>query len=288
MMQLTRFDSIEAFWPLAEPFLCQYEAEHNLMLGIGGALREGLHSASEPYMALVTEGESIDLVALRTPPRELLISCGASQTAIDVLADDLLTADPALNGVTAASEVSLGFVQAWQAGKGVSARRHMAMRIYRLDGVMPPQRPASGRMRAARFEERALLIEWAVAFSAEAVDVLTRDDAARLIERMMTGDPIRNGLRVWEDDGHVVSMAAYAGPTPHGIRVNLVYTPPELRGRGYASACVAALSQELLQSGKQFCFLFTDLANPTSNHIYQTIGYHPVSDVDLYRFGEGT
>jgi predicted GNAT family acetyltransferase len=81
-------------------------------------------------------------------------------------------------------------------------------------------------------------------------------------------------------------MAGYAGPTPNGIRVGPVYTPPHLRGRGYASACVAALSQELLDTGHKFCFLFTDLLNATSNHIYQVIGYQPIVDVDMYQFGE--
>ena len=63
-----------------------------------------------------------------------------------------------------------------------------------------------------------------------------------------------------------------------------MYTPPERRRRGYASALVAALSQEQLDAGKEFCFLYTDLANPTSNKIYQDIGYEPVADVDEYRF----
>jgi predicted GNAT family acetyltransferase len=68
------------------------------------------------------------------------------------------------------------------------------------------------------------------------------------------------------------------------MRIGPVYTPPALRKRGYASALTAALSQELLDSGRKFCFLFTDLANPTSNRIYQQIGYQAVCDVDEYRF----
>ena len=63
-----------------------------------------------------------------------------------------------------------------------------------------------------------------------------------------------------------------------------MYTPPELRGRGYASACVAALSARELDEGRRFCFLYTDLSNPVSNAIYQRIGYTPVSDVVDYRF----
>jgi predicted GNAT family acetyltransferase len=89
---------------------------------------------------------------------------------------------------------------------------------------------------------------------------------------------------LWEDGGRAVSMVGVSGETPNGIRVAPVYTPPELRGRGYASACVAAVTQAQFDRGRRFCFLFTDLANPTSNKIYQAIGYEPVCDVDEYRF----
>jgi predicted GNAT family acetyltransferase len=81
-------------------------------------------------------------------------------------------------------------------------------------------------------------------------------------------------------------MAGASGPTPKGIRIGAVYTPKALRRRGYASTLVAALSQAQLTAGRTFCFLFTDLANPTSNKIYQDIGYMPVCDVDEYRFEE--
>jgi len=70
-------------------------------------------------------------------------------------------------------------------------------------------------------------------------------------------------------------MAGFAGPTPNGIRVAWVYTPPENRGKGFAGACVAALSQKLLDDGRTFCFLY---------HVYQTIGYEPVTDATVYSF----
>ena len=88
---------------------------------------------------------------------------------------------------------------------------------------------------------------------------------------------------VW-DNGQPVAMAAKVRPTRNGMTISLVYTPPEQRRHGYATACVAALSQQLLDEGWQFCTLFTDLANPTSNSIYQKIGYQPVADFNDYLF----
>lgn len=89
---------------------------------------------------------------------------------------------------------------------------------------------------------------------------------------------------LWEVNGRPVSMASYGGPTPNGIRVFAVYTPPTWRGRGYATACVIALTQRLLDGSRRFCFLFTDLANPTSNALYERVGYRPVADMESRTF----
>ena len=100
------------------------------------------------------------------------------------------------------------------------------------------------------------------------------------LSRIRAGD-----IFVWESKaGEIVSMAQRTRPTVNVITIGLVYTPPELRGRGYASNCVAALSQHLLDSGWSICSLTTDLANPVSNHIYQRMGYRPVCDFNEYRF----
>jgi len=90
-------------------------------------------------------------------------------------------------------------------------------------------------------------------------------------------------MYIWVD-GEPACLVGVSGETPHGIRVAPVYTPPELRGRGYASALTAEVSQAQLDAGRRYCFLFTDLANPTSNKVYQAIGYEPVCDVDDLRF----
>jgi hypothetical protein len=92
------------------------------------------------------------------------------------------------------------------------------------------------------------------------------------------------GFWLWEDGGEIVSVSGWGGPTPNGIRIGPVYTPPELRGRGYATALVAELSQALLDGGRSFCFLFTDLANPTSNAIYERIGYVRVCESAMVSF----
>ena len=92
----------------------------------------------------------------------------------------------------------------------------------------------------------------------------------------------RQELFLWDNAGTLCSMAAWSGRTPHGVRIGYVYTPPNLRAHGYASSCVAETSQRALDTGYRFCFLFTDVSNPTSNAIYQRLGYSPVCDVVDY------
>ena len=91
------------------------------------------------------------------------------------------------------------------------------------------------------------------------------------------GDPSA-AFWLWEDTDVPVSASGYGGKTLNGIRIGPVYTPPQHRGRGYATSLVAAQSQWLLDSGYRFCFLYTDLANPTSNAVYQRIGYRQVAE----------
>jgi predicted GNAT family acetyltransferase len=155
----------------------------------------------------------------------------------------------------------------------------MEMRIFQLERVIPPI-DVPGRFRPATVDDSDLVAAWSVAFVRESLG-----DAAdpATVERSVVAGIEERRLFVWEDL-LPVSMAAWVGPTPNGVRINYVYTPPELRGRGYASACVAALSQNRLDSGRRFCFLYTDLANPTSNSIYRKIGYEPVADVSAFNF----
>jgi predicted GNAT family acetyltransferase len=138
--------------------------------------------------------------------------------------------------------------------------------------VRPP-RPVSGTLLVGSAQHADLVTTWIEDFSNESGVPTTR--ARALAEERIT----RGELFLWDDHGIPCSMAAWSGSTPNGVRIGYVYTPPRLRGRGYASACVAQASQRALDLGFRFCFLFTDLNNPTSNSIYQQIGYERVSDV---------
>jgi predicted GNAT family acetyltransferase len=157
----------------------------------------------------------------------------------------------------------------------------MRLRVYELREVNPPTRIPDGQMRRATIADTSLVTDWYHEFTKEALEEGSREEARKVASRFIA----LGSVYLWED-GEPVSMAFRTRPTRHGCTVTGVYTPPDRRGRGYASACVAGLSQILLDSGYQVCNLFTDLANPTSNSIYQRIGYRPVCDFIDHAFEE--
>jgi len=281
-LEIVHYEDVEAFYAAVSPYLLRDEASHNLTFGILGTIRHDPTRYPDPYFALVQNSGEIQLVLLRTPPNRAILSLAQSPQAVTALAEKLYADGIILPGVTGPSAESLRFAEAWSRLSGVGYRLNVPMRTFKLQRVNPVTN-VSGYLRRATDADRDLLVEWLLAFETEALpnNEPQRDEAERAVDFRLRSSVA--GFYVW-DDGRAVCFLGYGGPTPHGIRIGPVYTPPELRGRGYASACVAGASQKLLDAGYQFCFLFTDLENPTSNHIYQAIGYEGVCDFAEYAF----
>lgn len=155
----------------------------------------------------------------------------------------------------------------------------MAQKVLELREVIFPA-SCDGGCEKATSCDLDLITEWIVAFEREAILHSQPDQSAA---RKLAQQKIENGdLYLWKTDLRPVTMAATGRPTKSGITVNLVYTPPPHRGRGYASNLVAAISQNMLNSGRSFCVLYTDAANPTSNKIYQAVGYRVIGESAHY------
>jgi predicted GNAT family acetyltransferase len=277
-MDLRHFADVDAFLARAGPFLVAREAQHNLIFGICSSLRETPERYGEPYLAVVERDGAVVAAAIRTPPFRLVLSEIDDPAAIDAFVEDNLARDAP--GVTGPAEHTAAFAEAWTARGGPTATLASSERIYRLRKVIAA-RPAPGHGRVASVADRDLVIAWTEAFMLEAFGSADSAEVAADVDRWL----VRRGrtIHLWED-GAPVALCGVGGETPNGIRIGPVYTPPDRRGRGYASALVAAVSQAELDAGRTFCFLFTDQANPTANHIYQAIGYEPVRDVDAYVF----
>jgi predicted GNAT family acetyltransferase len=222
------------------------------------------------------DGDRVVAAFMHTPPHSLHIGLATVEAARG-LAEQLAAEGYAPPGVGGLREPAVAFAAVWTRATGARATTVMELGTFDLPAraVLPFE--VRGGFRHAAEDDLGLVDAWAHDFHAEALPESV-GVAPRLAPHVADG---RVGL--WVVDGQPVSMA-YASKANAGVtRVSGVWTPPVLRGNGYASAVVAALSNDRIDRGER-CMLYTDLANPTSNAIYQALGYRRVGDSVTIRF----
>jgi uncharacterized protein len=273
-MHAERLEDAAEFLTEAGPLLLADEARHNLILGVAGTIRDSPDVYPLRSLWLVRKEGRPVAAAIRTPPYNLILARPESPLALEALADVIAEELPGVNGCVPEADA---FAEIWAGRTGARARTNMRQGVYALEQVHPlPAVPGSARV--ATLDDRDLALQWWIAFGEEVLHEggPGRENAEAMVGHRLTASG--RGFLLWEEGGDVVSLAGWGGATPNGIRIGPVYTPPDLRGHGYATALTAELSQRLLDGdlfdgGRRFCFLYTDLANPTSNKIYERIGY---------------
>jgi len=255
------------FLEKARDYLQATILENNVLLGIAHrAVRQPDRYPNGVWSATIEEGGRVVGAALQTPPFPILVSA-LPAGGVGALMGVLVARE--LPGVIGPEETVREMIQRI----GASVAREQRHRLYALrEKPEPPSVP--GRMRAMEPGDRALALGWLEEFDRDVGDRRGAGERALAIDLgLPTGQYF-----VWED-GVPVSMASRIETPPDGCRIGAVYTPPDRRRRGYAEAIVSSLSRRCLEEGRAWCCLFTDLANPTSNSIYQRIGYRPLRDV---------
>jgi uncharacterized protein len=283
-MNCTIYEDPADFLGVCRASLEENEAVYNLMLGIAIRLvKNPLFYGSQPLLATVMDADALNVAALMTPPYKLQIALFTPDSfgSIRLLSSELREKKWHVPGVMGEEKAVRTYATLWSEIAGTTVREGMRQRIYELRSVNPVQYP-QGTFRRATLRDLDRAIEWSHAFH---VDCFGSTEHPEIDDRQIK-TMIQNGNLFFWSDPEPVSMAALTRPTPRGISVSFVYTPPKCRKRGYASAVVARLSQRCLESGKEFCTLYTDLSNPTSNSIYQRIGYNAIADVMDLQFGE--
>ena len=282
-MKVTTFSNAASFLDASLDYLEAQEALNGLMIGLAFRLSQSApRRRNRPFLAVVEDSGELVGAAVMTPPRKLVLYSHRAdcQPVVRALWPTLQDGRWTVPGVLGPAEVADAWATLWEMENGRSAQPGMRQRVFELGQVRPLNLP-SGHLRPAAADDFERIVAWIQGFH---VDANIQDDSESA--EMLARGKMQNGdLFLWENEaGEPVTMASKARPTRHGITVSLVYTPAELRGCGYATACVATLSQQLLDDGYQFCTLFTDLSNPVSNHIYEKIGYTAVADFHEYYF----
>lgn len=271
---VTTGDAVE-FLEEAGSFLREERARNTVLLTVAetARLNPGLYGDGRQQFGWWTREAdgAIEGAFLHTPPHPVLLSVIPARAAAE-LAACALPGRP-LTGVVGNEDAATAFAAAWAGRQGCRAEVHDRTRLYRLGELTWPDPLPDGEPRTPGEEDVALLADWFEAFTVEVNQEGRENHEAAVRERLGYG-----GLTLWEAGGGPVCLAGVTRQVAGMVRVGPVYTPPRFRGRGYASAVTAEVSRAALAAGAEDVLLYTDLANPVSNSIYQRIGYRQVED----------
>jgi len=258
-------------------YLLTEPVRHSIFLSL---VREGADNSASGRYWWATAGPDGPIVgfAMQTPRGFCAGVTPAADEVVDALCDRIISDVPGLPGVIAEAALAARFAGRWAESLAVAARPVETQRMYRLRSVVPSGDRSPGRLRLAEQGDRDTLVGWASGFLTEVGGL--PDDPATAVDRHLAA----GRLWLWDDDGPA-AMASATAPLAGVCRIGLVFTPPERRRCGYATAFVAALSERLLAAGADQCTLFAQLQNPTSNAIYRRMGYEPVTEIVRYHFG---
>ncbi|MBI2704699.1 MAG: GNAT family N-acetyltransferase [Actinobacteria bacterium] len=265
-------DDPAALLATAGDFLVADPVRHNLIL----TLLEQRMRHPEPgrYWLASSDGEVCGL-AMQSPLDHAATMPPMPTDVVDALVDAVAESGKEVPGIAAEAATAAHFAGQWTERTGSAARPDQGQRLYELERLIAPRR-TSGRSRSANPSERDQVIEWHEAFAVELGEQLRNHDA--VVDRRIAADQIC----CW-DDGGLVAFAGRSAPVAGVIRIGPVYTPPENRGRGYASSLTAAIATDAVAEGHR-CILYTDLSNPTSNAIYRALGFRARMEALRYVF----
>lgn len=281
-MQFNLYQDVKAFYNDAYSILLRHEAQNmiilgNLMIGYEGKDTHAWRDPASWVMATISNEQGILLTALMTPPFNITLHATDNQRdekALKCLVDGLLANKIAVPGVVAEKSLAESFARHYIDVTKMGDEVTFNQRIYELEAVNPEIRQI-GKLRLAEATDMSFFPYWTEGLSKDALNGVgaVQSDPENYLYHIQTG-----ALYILEDEGMPVSMAKISRRIDKVCGIGYVYTPPYFRKKGYASSCVAQLSRLALEQGYQKCVLYTDLANPTSNAIYQKIGYKPICD----------
>lgn len=268
-MEWKWYQEIGEYMERARPLLEKREDLYSLFLGVLGQIEQGRYETF--FLGLAEDAQGIAALALMTPPHPLqLIVCREGANVEALAANEFRNAEIEVSGVIGDKGTAERFAEAW----GGLAEIAMDQGLYRIDAVRKKLAKSPGSWRVANRLDTPLLVDWYQLFGEDTgIGNPSQEEAEEKIADFIS----RKEVFLWEDGGHAVSCMKKARPSKHGITVSFVFTPKELRKKGYARTLVAEVTEELLNE-YDFAMLYTDLANGTSNKIYQEIGYEQIAN----------
>lgn len=277
-MKVISHPTPDDFWQAAGPLFTADPVRNTTALTVlGRLLAGGRFSDEQPVLLTVHDDARTIGAAFCTPPFPVNVTALPPHT-VPLVADHLAAHGVAPSGARGTRPEVEAFVAAWTERTGAQLAGHMDQRLYRLARLAPPT-GVEGEPTLGTADDVDLLADWQLAFTEEEGERLagrwTRDIVTRQVRDLLAAG---GGYVLWRVNGQPVSLAVVGVPRSGMSRIGPVYTPKEFRRHGYGTAATAAASTWALDRGAEHVLLFTDLANPVSNSIYQRIGFVPVAD----------
>jgi len=288
-MKFKLYKDVKEFYKDTYDVLLKHEAQNiiplgNIIIGVKGEDKTDWRDPANWLMATVSDATHIHITAIMTPPHSITlyatdnkINDEALECLVNSLADSL---DIHIPGVISEKSLASKFAEKYTAKNGLKSELYQSQRIYELASINS-EIADIGDLRLAKESDIAFVPYWSESFNGDCFDnpIVVRSDLESYRYHI-----VQSPVHILEDNGVPVCMAKINRELVNVCCIGYVYTPPYFRGKGYASSCVAKLSQIGLERGFKKCVLYTDLANPTSNSIYQKIGYVPICDSLAIRF----
>lgn len=281
-MEFKKFDDVHEFAVKAEPILSEQEDVHSLFFGVLQAIKAGRYE--NPFMATIEENGEVLALFQMTPPHPLnliFVDANRLEASMDLLIANLVDLAIDIPSIISLKPWAYRFSEKWKVETGSDHQLLMDQGLYRLDKVDETLKNSQGSCRLAEEKDCSLIEKWFSLFEGDTGLPMTAAEDVKQRVALFVGE---REVFLWEDKEKVVAMMKKSRPTKHGVTVSLVFTPQEERRKGYARTMVAACSNELLKE-YEYCVLYTDMMNPTSNKIYQEIGYKKIADSVQLGFG---
>lgn len=268
-MRVRIHDDVADFLAAADAFLRSDPFTTSVIAGVAQRAAQAPRRRADCLWVTVEDGDAGVLgVAMHTPPFPAFLSRMPTAAAA-ALADGLLEHGRELPGINGVRECAEAFGEAWTKRTGRGSTVVYSMRMYALETLSAPEGVSGHASLAATADDAKLLVEWFDAFHGEALSHSPSEDSVAIVERRIAA----RELHLWRDADAAVSVASVTAPAAGVARIGPVYTPPSARRRGYGAAVTAAASAAALKDGAEHVVLYADMANPTSNAIYQAIGF---------------
>jgi len=275
-------EDVQEFLNLNQEKLLLEESKYNLILGLCNSIKEKRLIATDALFVTLIRNEEIVGQAIRTSKDKPIALTSTDEDASTILINYLVSKNYKLKGVVAPKETAKFFADHWSRRNSLKKTTEMRQGVYELVQVVTSQNRIGDFFLAEKNNEVTVMnfIEGFIKDCFPSEENLKKR-AQDLCFRHLNQESL---YLLQNEEGEIVSMSAIVRESKNAATISLVYTPEKFRGRGYGSAIVTALSDKILKSGKEKCNLFTDLANSTSNSIYQKIGYKYLGESRHYTF----